>query len=60
MAKRLPPAGSGYSGRSAASGRYVSKSAMRKGAAGTSRSSAPNRVGGATPPKGSGGVTRAK
>jgi len=57
MSKRLPPAGSGYSGR------YVSKSSASKDSKATitgarSRSAAGQYA--KTPPKGSAGVSRAK
>jgi hypothetical protein len=58
MSKRLPPAGSGYSGR------YVSDSSASKDskatiAVGRSGSATPGRYV-KTPPKGSAGVSRAK
>lgn len=58
VSKRLPPVGSGYSGR------YVTKSAAGKnpktgGAGGRSRSAVTGRFV-KTPPKGSAGVSRAK
>ena len=64
MTSRLPPAGSGYSGRSASSGRFVSKSAAAKNPKTTvngkkGRSAVSGRYV-KTPPKGSAGVSRAK
>ncbi len=63
MASRLPPAGSGYSGRSASVGRFVSKSAAAKNPASSSNVKSRSAVSGKfvkTPPKGSAGVSRAK
>lgn len=64
MAKRLPPAGSGYSGRSAVSGRYVSKSAAARNPTSSVNGKTVSRTAAAgkfvTPPKGSAGVSRAK
>jgi hypothetical protein len=62
MASRLPPTGSGYSGRSASSGRYGSKSAAttpRTTGNETSRSATSGKSS-KYPPKGSAGVSRAK
>lgn len=70
MSRWLPPAGGGYSGRSAASGRFVSKSSARRNPKTTvtestggksGRSAATGRVVRVTPKgKGSAGVSRAK
>ena len=63
MSNRLPPAGSGYSGRSATSGRFVTKSAAKKSPKTTINGKGRSAMSGKfvkTPPKGPAGVSRAK
>lgn len=63
MTSRLPPTGSGYSGRSTTSGRFVSKSATRKSPEPTVKAAPRSAISGRflkNPPKGSAGVSRAK
>lgn len=61
MAKRLPPVGSGYSGRSATTGRYLSKGTAKKNPNTTVSERTRSAVSGrfVKPPKGSAGVPRA-